>query len=126
MRCNGAIQAIPSVARFMSIEGVDENMAKGIMLLINDRIDIDVFPQYEDLARKMHGPPSKIAVIDKILDMHGVETVAVGEEGDFDGPYFAYCNAGDMYVTTVVEFEGNFYLGSYEDCRKSAASVTGG
>jgi len=33
-----------------------------------------------------------------------------------------YLNTGDMYAMTIIEFEGEFFLGSYEDCRKSAAS----
>ncbi len=124
LRCNGAVQAQPSVDRLMHwMKDVDEDMAKAVMAIITGTIDVDELPQFDELYREMHGEPSKIMVIDKLIGTCGVEIVSIGEEADFDSPVFAYCNTGDMYVRTVVEYEGEFYLASYEDCRKSAASI---
>jgi len=47
-------------------------------------------------GKKVHGAYSALSEINDLLEMHGVESITIGDER------YDYCNAGDTYAPTVV------------------------
>ncbi len=64
------------------------------------------------LTRAIRNPSRRLRAIDRLLGMHGIESVRTrnGEHG------FSYANTGDSYACTVVLFaSGTFRVSSWGD-----------
>jgi hypothetical protein len=59
---------------------------------------------------------AKLCTIDKLLGNHGVEFVrfeCARHEGTYEG--FEFSNTGDSYATTLILYEGKFYVTGWAD-----------
>lgn len=122
-RCQGARRTAPSLSRVQRLSDLTNDEAGAIWGLISGDLDpyeddrLSRYAWWEgDLMRNRHRTHATMLVIDKILRTHGVESECLSADPD-DGPWATYCNTGDMYARTVVEFQGEYYLASWEDLR---------
>lgn len=75
--------------------------------------------QATTIKRIMNGPgkdesgQTRMQRIDRVLGTCGVEYVQRGRNDR--SPGFVYCNAGDIYATTIVKVRGHFRITTIDD-----------
>lgn len=64
-------------------------------------------------GRRVEKPLTRMQLIDKLYQTHGVEYQPRGRNEK--SPAFYYCNAGDSYAATVVKINGRFRICCWGD-----------
>lgn len=134
IRCNGALRCRILVSSLIKdFRDVDEALALEIVNIIegNSAGGEDPVFDHPKLPRRLYYENETmrnrrrvytiLELLNVLLEMHGVEHEVFSDQ-DGDEVLVNYLNTGDQYARTVCEMDGEFFLASWDDIQKMAAS----